>query len=740
MLAALIFFATFTVPAPVIAQTNPAQGVADETQSTEFLQTIENASGFASHRIVTTLTHIPNIPKELGHAFNRLSEGSGIPRFLGMLIVILGLLAAGYGVEILFKRYTSGFYRQVESIPRLGEIQKFWGATLRIVTDLLGLFIFAVFSLVFFMLIYGTGRSSARLIFVALLVALLGSRAVSALSNTLFSPKAARLRLIELSDATAGYLHRALVLLALIIAFGWVFCRVIFRLGVLPETFLLMIIMVGTIVIAILAVMVWKNRRAVSLAISGNTATQGDESWLAAQFAAIWHVLALGYLFIVWLLWSGQLIIFQSGGRGTFFVSLLIVPIFLAADRLGQWVVTSIMGTARIKRYNPQQPGAEAAETPIDTGDTRYLLVARKIVRVFISLALAFWLLSIWGLHLPFGEKLTRATFNILVTLALAHIFWRVANGFINRKLHESMPKEAQDDDQDKADEWGAAATLARSHTLLPMLRKFIGSVLVTMVVMIALSSMGVDIAPLLAGAGVVGLAVGFGARKLVSDIFSGFFFLMDDAFRVGEYLKSGSTSGVVEKISLRNIFLRHHRGMLQIVPYSDLGAITNFMRGGLVEKFNLQLPYDTNIDKVRKIIKKVGEKMLEDEELGPNFIQPLKSQGVREVGDSVMTFRVKFTAKPGKQFLIRREAFRLITRALEKEGIHYAHRKVIVDYPAAPTTAAPENAPQTDESGGNSTLLQTQPGPGIATAGAAAALGTILDEEKKEKADKGKK
>ena len=272
------------------------------------------------------------------------------------------------------------------------------------------------------------------------------------------------------------------------------------------------------------------------------------------------------------------------------------------------------------------------------------------------------------------------------------------------------------------------------------MLRKFIGSVLVIMVVLIALSSMGVDIAPLLAGAGVVGLAVGFGARKLVSDVFSGFFFLMDDAFRVGEYLKSGNTSGVVEKITLRNIFLRHHRGMLQIVPYSDLGAITNFMRGGLVEKFNLQLPYDTNIDKVRKLIKKVGEKMLEDEELGPNFIQPLKSQGIREVGDSVMTFRVKFTAKPGKQFLIRREAFKLITRALEKEGIHYAHRKVIVDYPAPPTSVVPEGGPPTAEPNGKSTAPQTQPSPTLTTAGAAAALETILDEEKKEKAAQEKK
>ena len=218
-----------------------------------------------------------------------------------------------------------------------------------------------------------------------------------------------------------------------------------------------------------------------------------------------------------------------------------------------------------------------------------------------------------------------------------------------------------------------------------------------------------------------VGLAVGFGARKLVSDILSGFFFLMDDAFRVGEYLKSGSISGVVEKITLRNVFLRHHRGMLQIIPYSDLGAITNFMRGGLVEKFNLQLPYDTDIDRVRKIIKKVGQEMLKDEELGPNFIQPLKSQGVREVGDSVMTFRVKFTAKPGKHFLIRREAIKLITHALEKQGIHYAHRKVIVDVPSTPIPDAHDGGSQTNES------------PAIATAGAAAAaIETILDQEKK--------
>jgi small-conductance mechanosensitive channel len=162
---------------------------------------------------------------------------------------------------------------------------------------------------------------------------------------------------------------------------------------------------------------------------------------------------------------------------------------------------------------------------------------------------------------------------------------------------------------------------------------------------------------------------------------------LVDDAFRMGEYIEAGGVSGVVEGITLHNVMLRHHRGMLQIVPFSDLGSITNFMRGGIIVKFNLQFPCDTDIDMVRKTNKKVGQKMLEDPEIGSDFIQPVKSGGVREMGDSVMTMRVKVTAKPGAYFVIRREAFKRITQALEAQVIQYAHRKVIVE--VAPTNIA---------------------------------------------------
>ena len=228
------------------------------------------------------------------------------------------------------------------------------------------------------------------------------------------------------------------------------------------------------------------------------------------------------------------------------------------------------------------------------------------------------------------------------------------------------------------------------------------------------------------------GLAIGFGAQKLVADVLSGIFYLVDGAFRVGEYIQTGAVSGSVEAITLRNVMLRHHRGMLQIVPFSDLGSITNFMRGGIIVKFNLQFPYDTDIDKVRKIIKKVGQKMLDDPEVGPDFIQPVKSGGVREMGDSVMTIRVKFTAKPGAHFVIRREAFKLITEALEAQGIQYAHRKVIVEVAQSNESTAADSS-QSKQSGITSEQTQQLQDQAL-KAGAAAAVESIIKEEQDKK------
>jgi small-conductance mechanosensitive channel len=230
----------------------------------------------------------------------------------------------------------------------------------------------------------------------------------------------------------------------------------------------------------------------------------------------------------------------------------------------------------------------------------------------------------------------------------------------------------------------------SRLHTLLPLLRNFILIVLVVLATLIVLSSLGIDIGPLLAGAGVVGLAIGFGAQTLVRDIVSGIFFLIDDAFRIGEYVEIGSLRGTVEGMSLRSIKLRHHRGHLHTIPFGELASLTNYSRDWVIMKLELNLTYDTDIEKVKKLLKRIGAEMKADPELGPHILEPLKSQGITQMGDFALMVRAKFMAKPGEQFVIRREAYRRIKETFEANGIKFAYPTVTIHQPG---TLGPEAA-----------------------------------------------
>jgi small-conductance mechanosensitive channel len=186
-------------------------------------------------------------------------------------------------------------------------------------------------------------------------------------------------------------------------------------------------------------------------------------------------------------------------------------------------------------------------------------------------------------------------------------------------------------------------------------------------------------VGPLFAGAGLVGIAIGFGAQTLIRDIFSGAFYLIDDAFRKGEYVDIGQVKGVVEKISMRSFQLRHHLGALHTVPFGEIKQLTNYSRDWVMMKLPLRLTYDTDVEKVRKLIKKLGQQLLEDPVIGPMFMQPLKSQGVYAMEDSAMIVRVKFMTRPGDQFVTRKVIYSAIREIFEREGIHFAHREVTV-------------------------------------------------------------
>jgi small-conductance mechanosensitive channel len=219
---------------------------------------------------------------------------------------------------------------------------------------------------------------------------------------------------------------------------------------------------------------------------------------------------------------------------------------------------------------------------------------------------------------------------------------------------------------------------------------------------LVALSELGVNIMPLLAGASVFGLAISFGSQALVRDVVSGIFYLTDDAFRVGEYIDCGKAKGTVEGFTLRSIKLRHQNGQVHTIPFGQLGQVTNFSRDWTIVKFNLRFARSTDVEKLRKIVKRVGLEMMQEPEFKDEFLQPLKLQGVADILDNALLMRFKFTVRPNVPTYIQREALKRLYPALQAAGIEFASPTVSVQTiggPVEQTAAAGAAASAVDGS-----------------------------------------
>ena len=212
-----------------------------------------------------------------------------------------------------------------------------------------------------------------------------------------------------------------------------------------------------------------------------------------------------------------------------------------------------------------------------------------------------------------------------------------------------------------------------RLLTLLPLLRTTLAIVFVTLFTLSALWTLGIQIAPLLAGAGIFGLAIEFGAQTLVRDVISGVFFLIEDVFRIGEYIESGtSTKGTVEHISFRTVALRHHNGPLTFVPYGLFGTVRNDSRDWVIDKFNLSLPLSVDSEKIRKDDQEHRRGHDARSGAGQLIREPLKGKLYR-VDPGIKIFRCKFVTAPGCQFDVRTAALKKIEAALVEAGISFA-------------------------------------------------------------------
>jgi small-conductance mechanosensitive channel len=256
-----------------------------------------------------------------------------------------------------------------------------------------------------------------------------------------------------------------------------------------------------------------------------------------------------------------------------------------------------------------------------------------------------------------------------LSTLAI-YLLWRFLKYRMDRYIADNpLPSAGFDPDADE----DAPAAASRLRTIMPVVRVTIGASILILGSLLVLSEMGVNITPLIAGFSVLGLAVSFGSQSLVRDIVSGIFFLAEDSFRVGEYIDGTKVKGTVEGFSVRSIRLRHQNGQLHIVPFGQLTHITNFSRDWTTVKFNLAFALNTDIELLRKTVKKIGLEMMAEPQWQKELLQPLKMQGLVDIKDASLIVRFKFTAKPKNPSMVQRMAIRRMYETLPKLGIDFA-------------------------------------------------------------------
>ncbi len=262
--------------------------------------------------------------------------------------------------------------------------------------------------------------------------------------------------------------------------------------------------------------------------------------------------------------------------------------------------------------------------------------------------------------------------FRIVLVLVLALVVSRVLDRLMNILRQRLVSAGLSKGDT-------ATETAKRTDTIIRLLRQASYIILWLMVALVLLREVGVEIAPILAGAGIVGLAVGFGAQNLVRDVISGFFFILEDQIRVGDVAVVNGTGGLVEEINFRTIILRDISGVVHIFPNGTVTTLSNMTKDWSAYLFDLGVAYKEDTDRVVRVIEQVGSEMVQDPKFGPLMLEAPEIFGVNQFADSAVVIRGRIKTRPIQQWAVGREFNRRIKYAFDAAGIEipFPHRTV---------------------------------------------------------------
>jgi moderate conductance mechanosensitive channel len=248
---------------------------------------------------------------------------------------------------------------------------------------------------------------------------------------------------------------------------------------------------------------------------------------------------------------------------------------------------------------------------------------------------------------------------KILVILIISFILIRVTSVMTKRAKARMNAKIEGDIEMGK-----------RTETLTKLVRKTVKAAVLTAAALMILQTLGINIGPLLAGAGILGLAVGFGAQSLVKDVISGFFILMENSMNVGDVVEIGGKGGLVESINLRVTRLRDYNGDVHVIPNGEIAILTNMTKGYSRAVLDIGVAYKENVDEVMQIMKDVAEEMAKDPEWGKRILEPMEMAGLDSFGDSSVNIRARIPVQPLQQWNVSREYRRRLKNVFDEKGI----------------------------------------------------------------------
>jgi len=361
------------------------------------------------------------------------------------------------------------------------------------------------------------------------------------------------------------------------------------------------------------------------------------------KLATVWPCLVVAVVILAFVFIQLDLTIGRPTQGGLLLLSLLLV---LAGPHLD----------VAIERRGWQPVRSQGGELTGALWRTFRIVVASSILAVLATL----WLLPLLDVvGISRGTVLLKAAEILMLVLVIAFCWNWVA--IMAARIRPHAPSDPH---------VTTAAIGTRLTTVGPLLAGLTKAALLTLGALTVLVMLGINVWPLITGLSIFGLAIGLGSQTLVKDVVAGLFFLVDDAFRHGEYIETSGAKGTVERISLRSVSLRHPRGPVATIPFGQIGKVQNFSREWVIEKMLFRVALDTDVEAVRKLFKKIGQEVAADPELNADLIEPFKSQGIAALEEGTLVIRGKYKARAGRQFQIRKAILSKVRITLAENGI----------------------------------------------------------------------